>query len=129
MNQLTATLHTVQAVDSLHQLTFRLGGQTLRLLSLELHGQIKIGNPYQLCVKSTDIALAKNLSGQLSYLNQINATVTAINNGALLSSVILDIEGFAMESVIPYSAVVSMDLQVDDRVVALMRGSEVSIFG
>lgn len=129
MNKLTGTLQALKEIDSLHQLTFSLGEQNLHLLTLELNREMKLGSTHQLSVKSTDIAIAKNLSGELSYLNQLEGKVVSIQNGALLSSVVLEIEGFKLESVIPYQAVISMDLQIGDEVVALVRGSEVSVLG
>ena len=128
MNQLIGTLKTIKQVDTLHQLSFSVGKQRVHLLTLELNSDIKIGNIHQLGIKSTDIAIAKNLNGLLSYLNQLKAKVIEIRNGALLSSVILEIEGFRVESIVPYQAVVSMDLQIKDEVVALIRGSEISVF-
>ena len=128
MNRFTGTLKTIKQVDTLHQLSFSVGKQRVHLLTLELNSDIKIGNIHQLGIKSTDIAIAKNLNGLLSYLNQLKARVVEIRNGALLSSVILEIEGFRVESIVPYQAVVSMDLQIKDEVVALIRGSEISVF-
>lgn len=129
MNQLTAKLEKIQAVESLHQFTFNLGTQKVHLLTLELPSNLDIGNTYQLSVKSTDIAIAKNLSGLLSYLNQLKAKVVGVNNGQLLSSIRVDIEGVVVESVITLEASLAMNLSVGDEVVVLVKGSEVSVCG
>ena len=127
MNQLTATLTKIENVETLHHLTFLLGTQSIQMLSLELNPNIAVGKPVKLSVKSTDIALAKNFSGQLSYANQLKAKVTSVNNGKLLSSIGLDVEGFTLESVITLSASLDMELQEGDEVLVLVKGSEVSI--
>lgn len=129
MNQLTATLTKIENVESLHHLTFALGTQTIGMLSLELDPNIKVGKQVQLCVKSTDIAIAKNFTGQLSYANQLKAKVTSVNNGKLLNSIGLDVEGFALESVITLNASLEMELQEGDDVLVLVKGSEVSVYG
>lgn len=129
MNQLTATLSHIENVDRLHHLIFALGVQTVEVLSLELTTHLKVGSRVQLSVKSTDLALAKNFSGQLSYSNQLKANVTHVNNGKILSSIELDVEGFALESIITLNASLEMNLREGDEVVVLIKGSEVSVCG
>lgn len=127
MNQLTATLIKIENVETLHHLTFTLGTQTIRMLSLELNPNIKVDKQVKLGLKSTDIAIAKNFTGHLSYANQLKAKVTRVNNGKLLSSIGLEVEGFALESVITLNASLAMALQQGDEVTVLVKGSEVSV--
>ncbi|MBU1667392.1 TOBE domain-containing protein [bacterium] len=127
MNQLTVILIQIEHVESLHHLTFSLGKQTIQVLSLELASNLKVGSRVKLSVKSTDIALAKNFTGQLSYANQLKAKITHVNNGKLLSSIGLDVKGLALESVITLNASLAMALQEGDDVVVLVKGSEVSV--
>lgn len=127
MNQLETTVSKIENVESLHLLTFALGTQIIQMLSLELNPNMAVGKPVKLSIKSTDIALAKNFVGQLSYANQLKAQVTSVNNGKLLSSIGLEVEGFALESVITLNASLAMALQQGDEVTVLVKGSEVSV--
>ena len=127
MNQLTATVSKIENIETLHHLTFTLGTQKIKMLSLELDPNIQVDKEVKISVKSTDIAIAKNFVGQLSYANQLKAKITHVNNGKLLSSIGLDVEGFALESVITLSSSLEMKLQEGDDVVVLVKGSEVSI--
>jgi len=127
MNQLEATVSKIENVESLHLLTFALGTQIIQMLSLELNPNIAVGKPVKLSIKSTDIAIAKNFAGQLSYVNQLKAKVTSVNKGKLLSSIGLEVEGFALESVITLNASLAMALQQGDEVTVLVKGSEVSV--
>ncbi|MCH9739595.1 MAG: TOBE domain-containing protein [Epsilonproteobacteria bacterium] len=127
MNQLTATLIQIKNIESLHALTFACGKQNIKILSLQLDPNLKVGSRVKLSVKSTDIAIAKHFDGMLSYANQLNAKVMQVKNGKILSSIGFDVEGFRLESVITLNASLEMNLQEGDDVTVLVKGSEVSI--
>ncbi|HGZ71298.1 MAG TPA: hypothetical protein ENK74_07830 [Nitratifractor sp.] len=127
MSQIRGTLTNIRHNSMLHLLEFELKGQSVTLLTLELHRTMTLGESYELCVKSTDIALAKDFSGTLSILNQLQATVVSIDCQELLCSVVLDIDGFSVESIILKSSAKVMDLSIGDSVFALIKASEVSI--
>jgi len=129
MNQLRAKLIHIEAVESLHLLTFELDKELIYMLSLELSPNLQIGKVVTLAIKSTSIAIAKEFTGVLSYLNQLNAEVVSVNNGKILSSIVLNIEGFELESLITLKASLAMDLKIDDEVTVLISGSEVSVCG
>lgn len=129
MNQLRAKLIHIEAVESLYLLTFELDKELIYMLSLELSPNLQIGKVVTLAIKSTSIAIAKEFTGVLSYLNQLNAEVVSVNNGKILSSIVLNIEGFELESLITLKASLAMDLKIDDEVTVLISGSEVSVCG
>ena len=129
MNQLTAIVKKIEQVENLHLVSFMLGNQTIKMISLELNELLNMDSSIKLSVKSTNIAIAKNFSGLISYANQLNAKVTAVNNGILLSSIQLDVEGFTLESLITLEASLAMNLSVGNEVVILIKGSEVSVCG
>lgn len=127
MNQLEGRLESIQAVDFLHRLCFSVGRQKLTVLTLEIDKNIETGAVYTLQIKSTNIAIAKGLGGHLSICNQLKAKVVSVTNGKLLSSVLLDIEGFLLESVVSLAAARAMGLQGNESVLALMKECEVTI--
>ena len=129
MNQLTVKVDAIEQVDNLHIVTCQLGCQTLKMLSLELSDSLKVGSTIDLSVKSTNISLAKNFTGKISLVNQLKAKVVAVNNGKLLSSIQVDVEGFTLESLVTLEASLSMELSVGDEVLVLLKGSEVSVCG
>ena len=129
MNKLTVKVEAIEQVDNLHIVTCQLGCQTLKMLSLELSDSLKVGSTIDLSVKSTNISLAKNFTGKISLVNQLKAKVTAVDNGKLLSSIQVDVEGFTLESLVTLEASMSMELSVDDEVLVLLKGSEVSVCG
>ena len=129
MNKLTVKVEVIEQVDNLHIVTCQLGCQTLKMLSLELSDSLKVGSSIDLSVKSTNISLAKNFTGKISLVNQLKAKVTAVDNGKLLSSIQVDVEGFTLESLVTLEASLSMELSVGDEVLVLLKGSEVSVCG
>ena len=129
MNQFKATVKTIDQVENLHLVTFALGSQTLKMVSLELNESVKVNSTIKLNLKSTQISIAKNLTGQLSHANQLKGKITTVNNGQLLSSIQLLVEGFELESLITLESSLAMELNVDDDILVLIKGSEVSVCG
>jgi len=129
MNQLTATVKQIEYVDNLHLVSFELGNQMLKMVSLELNELIEIKKSFKLSVKSTNISIAKNFSGVISYINQLNAKIIDVNNGILLSSIKVKVEGFELESLITLEASLNMSLRVGDKVIVLIKESEISVCG
>jgi molybdopterin-binding protein len=78
-------------------------------------------------IKSTYIALAKQLKGEVSYTNLIPATIREIKQGRLLSSIALDAEGYRLESIITRGSAERMQLQAGEAVTMLIKASELSI--
>jgi len=129
MNQFRATVKTIDQVENLHLVTFALGKQTVKMVSLELNESLKVNSTIKLNLKSTQLSIAKNITGQLSHANQLEGKITAVNNGQLLSNIQLMVEGFELESLITLEASLAMKLSVGDDVLVLIKGSEVSICG
>ena len=127
MNQLKATITQMESCDNLNLLTLSCGEQSIKILTLELNPNLKVGSHVKLSVKSTDIAIAKNCNGMLSYTNQLKAKITHINRGKLLSSIRVDIEDFELESVIMLESCLNMGLKVGDEVVVLLNSNSISI--
>ena len=129
MNKLSVRVEKIDKNDKLHVITCKLGCQRIKVVSLELRETIKIGSSVELSVKSTNISLAKNFTGELSIANQLTAKVTAIDKGDLLSSVQVELERFSLECLLTVEATLSMGLSVGDDVTVLIKGSEVFVCG
>ncbi|HIM94431.1 MAG TPA: transporter, partial [Campylobacterales bacterium] len=100
MNKFTAMVTHIENIENLHLVSFEFGNQTIKMLSLELNELLEIESTAKLSVKSTNISIAKNFTGLISYANQLQAKVITVNNGRLLSSIQLSVEGFTFESVV-----------------------------
>ncbi len=127
MSYLIATVKQIENCENLHIVTFDYLGQTLRMMSLDLTDAIAIGTKVKLTIKPSHIALAKNFEGEISCSNQLQTTIVSIANGELLSAIKLDFWGTILESIITLSSSQRMDLRVGQRMVALIKASEISI--
>ena len=127
MNRFQAVITEIASEGSLHIVTFDFGGTRLRMMSLELQEEVKVGAEVVLTIKSTYIALAKSFSGEVSYTNLIPATVEAVRQGRLLSSVLLNASGYRLESILTRDAAVRMRLGAGEEVTLLVKASELSI--
>jgi len=127
MNELKAIVSNIQSVDSLNIIQFDYTGTTLTMMGLELPN-IKIGSKVILSVKPTHIAIAKDFNGNISLSNIIKAKIKELNNGKLLSSIVLEIkEQIIMQSIITYNSSKRMNLKVADEVVMLIKASDLFI--
>ena len=127
MNRINATLTEIQSVESLNIVSFTTNESHLQMMSLSLSKKMLVGSRVMLSVKPTNIALAKSISGVLSYSNQLKVKILSIDKGKLLSSVLLDFEGNTLESIITTTSLIRMDLLIDDSIMAIIKSSDLSI--
>ena len=127
MNRFRSTITQIESEGSLHIVTFDFEGTRLRMMSLELDAEVKVGAEVVLTIKSTYIALAKSFEGLVSYTNLIPATIARITHGKLLSSVGLRAHGVELESIITAGSARRMELQEGEPVTMLVKASELSI--
>ena len=127
MSQLVATIKKINSVDNLNIVEFDFNGLTLKMMSLDLNDDVKIGKKVELSVKPSNISIAKNLIGEISLSNQIVATIQSLENGQLLTSVILKINDTLLESIITVDSSKRMNLQIGEIVTILIKASNLSI--
>ena len=112
MSILSATIIDIQNCDTLHIVKFDTYGITLSMMSLDLSADIKLGTKVNLIVKPSQIAIAKNFSGEVSYSNKLNSTIISLENGKLLSSIKLSFFDTILESIITVASSQKMNLKV-----------------
>ncbi|WP_419766413.1 MAG: TOBE domain-containing protein [Arcobacter sp.] len=128
MNKIEAIISQIDNIDNLNIVQFDFLGTSLKMMSLDLNENIKVGQKVILIVKSTNILVAKNFEGMLSFSNQFKAKVEEVDNGKLLSSISLKIKEIILESIITQSSSSKMDLKKDDEVTVLIKASDLSIY-
>ena len=127
MSKLIATIKKISTVDNLNIVEFDFHGNILKMMSLDLGKEVQVGKKVILSVKSTNVSLAKNLSGDLSFSNKIVAIIENVENGILLSSITLKINDTYIESIITADSSKRMQLQENDSVTILIKASNLSI--
>jgi len=127
MNTLNATIQTIQTVENLNIVAFRFQNQTLKMMSLDLEECIQVNTAVKLYFKPTTVAIAKDITGELSICNQLSVKILSLEVGALLSVLHLSFYGQTLESIITSSSLKRLNLQVGDKVLALIKSSDLSI--
>ena len=132
MNRLPGRVVAVESNGHVALIDVAVGEDIFTATLLEALGgapYAQIGAPVTLLFKETEVSLAKNLSGLISLRNRIPATVTAIERGRILSAVSLDYNGMPLASVVTTRAVARLQLEVGDRVEALVKANEMMLRG
>jgi molybdopterin-binding protein len=127
MSQMVATVKSIENLEQLNIVEFEFQGQVLKMMSLDLNTNIRVGKKVVLSVKPTNIALAKQLAGEISFSNQMVATIQTLTHGKLLSSVGLTINDIVFESIITLSSAKRMNLRINDEVIMLIKASDLFI--
>lgn len=127
MNRLHAVVTDVVGEQNLHIISFNFQGSSLSMMGLDLPFGLHVGSSVVLGAKPSHLAIGKNIQGELSYSNQLDATIVSIENGKLLSSVILHVKDVMLQSFITCKSSQRMNLQVGDEVKLLIKASELFV--
>ncbi|MBM3114939.1 TOBE domain-containing protein [Jeongeupia naejangsanensis] len=80
-----------------------------------------------LACKETEVALAKNLSGEISLRNRHAARVVGIDAGTVLTRVSLDWHGHPIASVITSGSAQRLGIRIGDSVEWLVKANEMAV--
>ncbi|MDD4330369.1 MAG: TOBE domain-containing protein [Aliarcobacter sp.] len=127
MSQFVATIKKIDNIDSLNIVEFNFFENNLKMMSLGLNSDIQVGKKVKLSVKPTNIIIAKNILGDISLSNKIVATIKQVENGELLSSILLKVDDIFLESIITKDSSLNMNLQINDKVSIFIKASDLSI--
>ncbi len=127
MSMINATITEIQSVDSLNIVSFDFFGATLKMMSLDLNVEMQVGREVTLNVKPFHITIVKDFYGDISYSNRLDAVVKSCENGELLSSVKLLVNGVIFESIITKELALEMKLKAGDNVLVMIKANDLSI--
>lgn len=127
MNRLNAVVTHIEGEQNLHIISFDYEGVSLKMMGLDLPKGLHVNAHVTLGIKPSHVAIAKNLQGELSYSNQLPATIESIENGKLLSNILLHVKGNEVQSFITLSSSTRMNLQMGDEVTLLIKASELFV--
>ncbi|APW65584.1 transporter [Poseidonibacter parvus] len=126
MNKLEVTVSKIDTLENLNIVQFDFSGINLSMMSLGL-SNINVGNKVILSVNASHIAIAKDFEGEISLSNKLPCIIERLDKGELLSSLRLNIEDTIITSIITTNSVNRMNLKEKDKVLALIKASELSI--
>lgn len=130
MNRLRGQIIGIESNGHISLVDVTVGGDTFAALLLEAPQSspyLAVGNQVSVLFKETEVALAKNLSGQISLRNRLHATVQDIRHGEILSEVVLSYQGQTIASIITSRSIKRMEIRPGDEVEALIKANEVTL--
>jgi len=130
MNILQGTIVEIQSSNMVSLISVDVNGALFSSIILEgKKGRLsyKKGQPVNVVFKETEVGLAKNLSGLISFRNRFPGTIKTIEKGLVLTKVCLDYRGVNIKSIISTQSAADMKLQVNDDVEWLVKTNEVSL--
>lgn len=127
MNQIKATVNEIQNFERISAVELKTKVNSLSLVALELDDKLKVGSEVLLLIKATNVALSKTKLDTISLSNQLECLIKGINKGVLLSSITLHVEDTLLESIITTKSLQKLDLQVGEKVYALIKASDLSL--
>ncbi len=124
MNKIRAVVTDIEGNVQLHRITLDAGGERFVVITLELADEYSVGADVHITFKSTHVALAKEMSGEVSISNRIAATVVALSRNRILTEVFLESRAGAFCCLTTTAAAERLDLKEGDAVTALMKASD-----
>ncbi len=130
MNRLQGT---IVAIDSNHYMSLvdvMVGGDIFVATLLETPASadyLKVGMLVHVLFKETEVALARDLVGQISMRNRFKVKVLDIQHGEILSALTLNYAGKLITSIITTRAVQRLQIVAGDELEALVKANEVAL--
>jgi molybdate transport system regulatory protein len=127
MNQIPATVVSIQRHDNLTIVACDAFGIRLQMVALNLEAMVSIQSRVLLGMNATNLLLAKEPTGDLSIPNRMPCRITHVVRGELLCRIGLDFQGIALESLIMAESANAMSLHPDTSIFGLINPNELSI--
>lgn len=127
MNKFSAVITGIERSDSLCCIRLDASGIALSMLLFDLDPSFRQGERVQVLFKETEVALAKDMCGEISLSNRFLAVVRAIRPGEILSDITLESSAGRFGSIITTGAVERLGLQLNDEVTVMFKASQLSL--
>jgi molybdate transport system regulatory protein len=129
VNCLTAVITALRHHDGILLLEAETGHGACTALTLGDHSTPlwQVGQRVTLAFREIDVALARDLAGQLSLRNVLPCTVDAVAHGALMSRIDLTFAGLALQAVITRGSAERLALAPGVAVAALIKANDMHI--
>ncbi|MEJ2499222.1 MAG: TOBE domain-containing protein [Sulfurovaceae bacterium] len=128
MNQIAAVIANIEQKGSLALIEFDFMQEKLTMVTLDIDETLCAGQEVILEINPSQVAVAKNYNGDLSYSNQIDAKIESIDLGAILCTLILELQdGSKIEAIITAKSAINMSLNKGDEIKAILKASQISL--
>lgn len=130
MNKLTGKIIHIDSDEALSLVELEVSAEIFSSVLLETPATaayLRPGHEVALLFKETEVAIAKNLAGQISLRNRIKSKIKSIERGKILTKIVLDFKGRDIVSIISSRSSDKLDLKTGDQVEWLVKANEISL--
>ncbi len=127
MNKIKAVVKSIETVDGITKIVSNFGASSIKAITLEPPSAIQIGHEAFFIFKETEVGIAKNLSGLVSFSNIFDGKIVSLEIGKILSKAIVAVGDEKIGSIITTDAAKRLNLAVSDSVKAFVKATEVSL--
>ncbi len=130
MNKLTGKITHIDSDEAISLVDVEVDKEIFSCVLLETPASasyLRIGEEVSLLFKETEVAIGKNLAGQISLRNRIKSKIKSIQKGKILSKIVLDFKGQDVVSIISSRSRERLDLKISDEVEWLVKANEISL--
>ena len=130
MNKLAGTIVGVESSEHMSMVDIDVNGDIFSSVVLETPktaDYLTNGAKIAVLFKETEVAIAKNLSGQISLRNRFKAVIKSIERSPILTKLVLNYQQGEIISVISTRSVDRLELKQGDAVEWLVKTNEVSL--
>lgn len=127
MNRLHGRIVKVQHAGAINRVVADCSGVPVTCVTLDLAAYFQEGKAVTIVFKETEVALTKSEGIDISISNILESHVESVDEGALLSEVMLSFEGNRFVSIITTDSLKRMGIKPGERVFALVKANEVSL--
>jgi molybdate transport system regulatory protein len=130
VNNLPGVLSEIESAGSIALLDVMVGEQKFSATLLGSTADFadwQIGMLVQLSFNEMEVAIAKNLQGQISLRNRLPGVVQQIETGKILTRVLFLMQQFTISAVITTRSARAMHLTVGDQIEGLVKSNEMNV--
>lgn len=130
MNEFIGIIRLITSEEHISLVTVESAGtlwNTLVIDNTDTANYLREGNMVKLVCKESAVSIAKNATGLFSIRNRVACVISEIQTGTVLSSVLLAGTGLLLRSIITTNAVRELNLQIGDKVDALIKTTDISL--
>lgn len=127
MNKIKASIKSIETIEGITKIVSVFGGNTITAITLEPPLSIKIDNEAFFIFKETEVGIAKNMSGLVSFSNIFTGKIVSLEIGKILSKVVVAVGSEEIGSIITTGAAKRLELAIDDTVQAFVKATEVGV--
>lgn len=130
MNQLPGTIKEITSSGNVSLVSLDAAGTEMSAViigTLANTPYLRPGKTVVILFKESEVSIGKNITGQISLRNQINADIIAIENGEVFSKIDMEFLGLQITSLITTRSAERMNLIKGDKVTAFIKSNEVML--